>query len=176
MQNLYQKKRVKVIRSLFSREIIKEQLRGSIEVIVVTFAVIIGLILSVELVADTIGDKIIETVTENYGPNGLFNLGLPDIFWILLVLSIISFAVKMAVSLLMPVVLPFYGFCPKCGVKPLADEEVCSECGCGLHRKRISRFDLKMYAIVTFSFAIFIIIWYVLSQIVGIRVGVDPGR
>jgi predicted nucleic acid-binding Zn ribbon protein len=176
MQILYQKKRVKVIRRLFSREIIKEQLRGSIEVIVVTFAVIIGLILSVELVAETAGDRIIETVTDNYGPNGLFNLGLPDIFWILLVLSIISLVVKFVISLIMPTILPFYGFCPKCGVKPLADEAKCSDCGCSLYRKRISKFDLKMYFIVTFSFAIFVIIWYILSQIVGIRVGVDPGR
>ncbi len=160
---------------MFSKEIIKEQLRGSLEVIIATFAVIIGLILSVGLVAETVGDKILETITENYGSKGLFNLGLPDIFWILLMLFIISFAVKMAVSLLMPVVLPFYGFCPKCGVKPLADEAVCSECGCSLYRKRISKFDLKMYVIVTFSFAIFVVIWYILSQIVGIRFGVDPG-
>ena len=167
---------VKVIPRLFSREIIKEQLRGSIEVIIATLAVIIGLILSVGLVSDTVGDKIIETVVENYGPNGLFNLGLPDIFWILLVLSIISLGVKFAISLVMPIILPFYGFCPKCGVKPLADEAECSDCGCSLYRKRISKFDLKMYFIVTFSFAIFVIIWYILSQIVGIRVGVDPGR
>ena len=59
---------------------------------------IIGVMLSVDLVAVTVGDEIIETITDNYDPNGLFNLGLPDIFWILVVLSIISLMVKFVVS------------------------------------------------------------------------------
>ncbi len=39
---------------MITKELIKEQLKGSLEVIIVTFTVIIGLILSVELVAETL--------------------------------------------------------------------------------------------------------------------------
>ena len=160
---------------MITKETIKEQLRGSLEVIIATFALIIGSILSVIIVADTIGDNIIDIINDNYGRYGMFNLGIPDIFWVLLVLALISFAVKLAVSLLMPIVLPFYGYCPKCGIKPLPDEIRCSECGCNLYRKRISAFDVKMFLVVTSGFAVFVVIWYFLVMIVGIRVGVDPG-
>ncbi|MFX1516306.1 MAG: zinc ribbon domain-containing protein [Promethearchaeota archaeon] len=160
---------------MISKEMVKEQLRGSLEVIIATIAMIIGSILTVLIVADTIGDRIVTIINDNYGPLGLFNLGLPDLFWVLLLLAILSFTVKIAVSLLMPIVLPFYGYCPKCGVKPLPEENQCSECGCNLYRKRISSFDVKMYVTVTTGFAIFVAIWYFLSLIVGVRMGVDPG-
>ncbi len=160
---------------MITKETIKEQLRGSLEVVLATFALIIGSILSVIIVADTIGDNMIDIIEDNYGPYGMWNLGIPDIFWVLLVLALISFAVKFAVSLLMPIVLPFYGYCPRCGVKPLSDETKCSECGCNLYRKRISAFDIKMYLLVTSGFTAFVVIWYFLVLIVGVRVGVDPG-
>ena len=102
-------------KKMITKEEIKEQLRGSLEVIVGTAAVIIGLILAVELIANTIGDGMIDIINDNYGSKGMFNLGIPDIFWILLILFLLSFAVKFAVSLVMPIILPFYGYCPKCG-------------------------------------------------------------
>ena len=160
---------------MISREMIREQLRGSIEVLIVTVGIIFGSILSVIIIADTIGDSTVDIINENYGPYGLFNLGLPDLFWILLLLALVSFVVKFAVSLLMPIVLPFYGYCPKCGVEPLPDETQCSECGCNLYRKWISSFDVKLFLVTTAGFAVFVGIWYFLSLIVGVRVGVDPG-
>ena len=160
---------------MITREEIKEQLRGSLEVVIALIAVIIGSILTVILVGDTFGDGIINIINDNYGPSGLFNLGLPDIFWIGVLIAMISFAVKFAVSLAMPIVLPFHGYCPRCGIKPLPEEKTCSECGTNLYRRRISKFDVKMYVTVTIGLIIFILVWYFLVQIVGIRVGVDPG-
>ena len=120
---------------MITRELLRKQLRGSIEIIIGTAAVIIGVIAGVNLVADTIGDVILDIIRKYYGPRGLFNLGLPDIFWIILGLFIFSFTIKLVVSLAMPVILPFYGYCPRCGVKPLPSEDSCSECGCNLYRK-----------------------------------------
>ncbi|MFW9994570.1 MAG: hypothetical protein ACFFD4_21175 [Candidatus Odinarchaeota archaeon] len=160
---------------MISKETLKEQLRGSLEVLIAIIAVIIGSILSVIIIADTVGDNMLDIIDKNYGPRGLFNLGLPDIFWILVVLALLSFAVKFMVSLVMPLALPFHGYCPRCGVQPLSNETSCSECGTSLYRKRISKFDVKMYLTVTTSFAIFVIIWYFLVLIIGVRVGVDPG-
>ncbi len=84
---------------MITRAAIKDQLRGSLEVIIATFAVIAGVILSVALVAATIGTNTVDIMNENYSPRGVFNLGFPDIFWVLLVLAILSFAVKFSVSL-----------------------------------------------------------------------------
>jgi len=152
----------------------KQQLRGSLEIVLVTLGLIIGGILSVVVIGDLIGDNLILFWTENYGPNGLFNLGVPDIFWVLGLLIIVSFVTKIAVSFLMPIVLPFHGFCPHCGVKPLPEEEYCAECETPLYRKRISKFDIKIFLIATAGYLVFVVIWYILVLIVGERTNIAP--